>query len=300
MRKIFLFVMSISLLVMSCNDDDNSGPNTRQLTLNISGLTNLGPAAQYEGWVIVNGAPVSTGTFTVNDGGQLSSTSFDVQASDLDNATNFVLTIEPIPDNDEAPSAVHILGGDFSANSADLTISHATALGTGFTGVSGGYILATPTTTDDTDELSGVWFLDNSSGSPAPGLVNLPDLTELTGWNYEGWAVIDGTPVSTGTFNKAAGMDDNATTSSFKGTDGDGPGYPGEDFINNAPAGLTFPTNLQGGAIVVSIEPVPDNDPAPFVLKPLSGDVPTDAQALTFYQLNNIAASTYPTGTATR
>ncbi|MDN5216485.1 hypothetical protein QQ020_30735 [Fulvivirgaceae bacterium BMA12] len=300
MKKTFLFLLSILALATGCSDDDDSGPATRQLTLNISGLTDLGSTAQYEGWIIVNGAAITTGTFKVDGNGQLSTTSFDVAAADLDNAANFVLTIEPIPDPDAGPSAVHILGGDFSANSANLTISHATALGTGFTGAGGGYILATPTTTDDTDELSGVWFLDNSSGSPVAGFTNLPDLTSLTGWTYEGWAVIDGTPVSTGTFNTAAGMDDNATTSSFKGTDGDGPGYPGEDFINNAPAGLTFPTNLQGAAIVVSIEPVPDNDPSPFLLKPLSGDVPANAAAMTFYQLNNIAASTYPSGTATR
>ncbi|ELR72938.1 hypothetical protein C900_00899 [Fulvivirga imtechensis AK7] len=40
----------------------------------------------------------------------------------------------------------------------------------------------------------------------------------------------------------------------------------------------------------------PDNDPAPFLLKPLAGDVPADASAATLYDIKNIAASTYPTG----
>ena len=302
MKKL-LITLSVAGLVFltSCdNEDENPNPNS-DLTLNLSGLDNLGSEYTYEGWLVVDGSPVSTGTFEVSDAGALSQTTFSVSRSDLEEATTFVLSIEPVPDADPAPSDVKILGGDFSGASASVSISHAAALGTSFTGVSGGYIIATPTTAATDDDEAGVWFLDNTGATMAAGLTNLPDLSGLAGWTYEGWAVIDGTPVSTGTFNTADGADDNAASSAFKGDDGNGPAYPGEDFIQNAPSGLTFPADLTatGTMIVISIEPVPDNSANPFTLKPLAGS--SEGVSLgTFTTMDNIAASTYPSGTVSR
>ena len=62
--------------------------------------------------------------------------------------------------------------------------------------------------------------------------------------------------------------------SGFSGTDADGPLYPGEDFVQNAPDGVEFPVDLTGVPIVISVEPAEDNDPAPFALKPLVGEAP--------------------------
>ena len=167
------------------------------------------------------------------------------------------------------------------------------ALGTSFSTASGNYILATPTTSDMTDELSGVWFLDNSSGMPAQGL-NLPQLP--ANWVYEGWAVINGSPISTGRFT-ALDMQDDAAP--YSGTDAMGPPFPGEDFINNAPAGQTFPTDLSNAAIVISIEPEPDNSPKPFTFKPLIS-MPPSATAHTTFHMTNQVDSNFPAGTVTR
>ena len=131
----------------------------------------------------------------------------------------------------------------------------------------------------------------------AAGL-NLPELTP--GWKYEGWVVLNGTPVSTGTFTSVDGADDNAATSPFKGTTNDGPPYPGEDFVQNAPSGLSFPTDLAGTTVVISIEPSPDNSTAPFLLKPLVAPVDAAAADHTPYSMNNNAVATNPTGTATK
>ena len=139
---------------------------------------------------------------------------------------------------------------------------------------------------------SGVWWLDPSTG-PGPAL-NLPTLP--TGWNYEGWAVIGGTPVSTGTFTSASGVDDSDT---FSGTTG-GPAFPGEDFLNNAPSGITFPTDLAGATIVISVEPNPDNSTTPFLLKPLVGTAPVDAADHILYNMSNNAVATNPTGSVSR
>lgn len=262
-----LGVLALGIFATSCSSDDDNGPSTADLTLNLSGLEELGSDFVYEGWIIVNGSPVSTGTFSSVTFPQ----TFTVDTDDLTAATTFVLSIEPSIDLDPAPAATKVLAGDFSGNSASVDSNGIVG---DFSGSEGTYILATPTDMDDTNEASGVWFLDNSSGMPMVGL-DLPTLTD--GWKYEGWAVIAGTPVSTGTFTSVSDFDDNATITSFKGDAGDGPAFPGEDFLQNAPAGLTFPTDLKGTTIVISVEPSPDNSANPFTLKPLAHMVPANA-----------------------
>lgn len=241
------------------------------LTLSLTGLENLGEDYVYEGWIMVDGSPVTTGVFTVDDSGTLSQTEFYVTAADLTAATAFVLSIEPAVDTDPAPAETKLLMGDFSGDSADVT---STGIVADFTNSTGKYILATPTDTDDTNEYSGVWFLDNSSGSTVAGL-DLPTLSD--GWVYEGWVVIDGTPVSTGTFTSVDAADDNASTSPYKGTSGDGPAFPGEDYVMGSAAGVDFPTDLRGSTLVISVEPSPDNSTAPFTLKPLAQEIPSMA-----------------------
>ena len=268
MKKMILAVLALGIFATSCSsDDDNNNPTNSNLTLNLNGLEALGNDFVYEGWIIVDGSPVSTGTFSSVVFPQI----FSVNTTQLNDATTFVLSIEPAIDSDLAPAATKILAGDFTGVSASV---NSNGIVGNFSASTGTYILATPTDLDDTNEDSGVWFLDNSSGSPVTGL-NLPTLTD--GWKYEGWAVLNGTPISTGTFIDPAAADENATTSVFKGNAGNGPGYPGEDYLQNAPAGMTFPTDLRGATIVISVEPSPDNSPMPFTLKPLAHVVPGDA-----------------------
>ena len=295
MKKTLLLLLSLTFFIIGCSDDDDNNsvePTSSSLNLNIAGLEDLGSTAVYEGWIMVDGAPKTTGTFTVDGSGNLSQTSFDINSDDLSKATAFILTIEPSPDPSPNPSDVHILAGDFSGNNASLSVGHGAALGDDFSNISGKYILATPTDGNDQDENSGLWFLDLSSGSPAVGL-DLPTLP--AGWKYEGWAVIDGSPVTTGTFTSLTSADDSAP---FSGSAG-GPPFPGEDFLVNAPMGLTFPTDLAGKTAVISIEPDPDNSPNPFTLKPLVKMIPSDAADHVTYSMDSNLGS-FPTGTATK
>lgn len=287
-RNLSVLIIAVALFASCEKEEEKTSGN---LSLAINGLQDLGSDFVYEGWIMVDGSPVTTGTFSVNANGNLSQTAFTLTSEQVSKATAFILTIEPMPDNDPAPSKVHIIAGDISSNKAMLTVSHGAALGTDFAASSGKYILATPTNDVDTDENSGVWFLDNSSGSPMAGL-NLPTLPE--GWEYEGWAVIDGQPVTTGKFTMKNAADALAPYSGMKA----GPPFPGEDFLMNAPTGLTFPTDLSGAKVVISVEPMPDNSAAPFLLKPLLGDVPADAEVHKVQMLGNISADTNPTGSA--
>ncbi len=278
MKKVLNLVMIIALtaFLVACSNSEKE-PVEGTLTLDLTGLEELGANYVYEGWLIVNGSPVSTGTFTSVTFPQ----SFTVKTSDLQTATKFVLSIEPAGETGAAalaPAATKILAGDFtgniaSVNSDNIVVDNSGAIKT--LGTSWGkYILATPTDSDNTNEASGVWFLDNSNPPAVAGL-GLPMLS--AGWKYEGWVVLNGTPVSTGTFLTANVADDNAATSPYKGTVGNGPGFPGEDYVMGSAAGVNFPTDLKGATVVISVEPNPDNSPAPFTLKPLAHKVPANA-----------------------
>ncbi|MFZ0390972.1 MAG: T9SS type A sorting domain-containing protein [Calditrichia bacterium] len=284
------------------NTDENSGiwfldlSTTVQLSFN--DLPALANGYHYEGWAIVDGMPISTGKFNVDLNGDLVDLNgimipngeFKVNRN-INSATAIVLTIEPPNDTDPAPAHTHFLAGDVSGSMASLSVGHGAALGDDFTGAMGNYILATPTNGPNTDENSGIWFLDLTSGSPMQGL-NLPVLPD--GWAFEGWTVINGMPVTSGKFLKADSQDWADPYSSNL----PGPPFPGEDFLLNAPAGLTFPTDIAGGTAVISIEPMPDDDPAPFALKPLVGDIPANAVDHFTYSMNN-NAGVFPTGSAT-
>ena len=271
MKKVLnlAIAFTIATIFVACNNENE--PTTGNLTVDLTGLDELGSNFVYEGWLIVDGKPVSTGTFTSVSFPQ----TYTVAINDLETATKFVLSIEPAGETGAAalaPAATKILAGDFSGNSANVT---STGIVGDFSNSWGKYILATPTDADSTNEASGIWFLDNSNAPPAVAGLSLPVLTD--GWKYEGWVVLNGTPVSTGTFTMPIGADDNASTSPYKGATGNGPGFPGEDYVMGSAAGVDFPTDLKGATVVISVEPSPDNSSAPFTLKPLAHKVPADA-----------------------
>ena len=305
MRNIHSVFLSITLalslaLAAGCStgsDSTSSADQPTALALDASALTPLANDFHYEGWILVDGAPLTTGKFNVDEEGVIVDLwgqvipggIFEVGV-DLSDATDVILTIEPAGDTDTIPSETHYVAGGLEDGQAHLTVAAGAALGDDFQMANGTYILATPTDGMDTNERSGVWFVDIAQEPFAPSL-DLPELPE--GWEYEGWAVIDGVPVTTGRFT-ARDMAD-----AFNGFSGEmmAPPFPGEDFLVNAPEGTWFPTELSEGKVVISIEPSPDDSPAPFLLKPLVGDVPVDALDHAAQSLDNHAES-FPSVTA--
>ena len=284
-----------ALTINSCGDDEGT-PATAQLAMNISGLEDLGSSAIYEGWIIVDGNPISTGTFSVNGEGVPSATSFAVNPEDLAQATKYVLTVEPVPDNDPAPSDQKLVAGDFAGNTASISTAIMPGVGD-FSNAAGVYFLRTPTDETDGNNMNdpyGVWF--GTPGMPPTAGLTLPTLP--TGWAYEGWVIGDAGPISTGTFTA---FNERDSGNGFSGTENNaGPPIPGEDFFLNAPAGETFPLDVRGRMVVISIEPVPDNSPAPFLLKPLAATVPADAATAPTTHSFNQNLGSFPMGSVTR
>ena len=292
-----MVLMSALVVTVACGDDDSPTAPTmpsptppmessQQLGLSFNGLESLGDGFVYEGWIMVNGSPVSTGTFTVNGSGNLSRSSFPVPPTQLAAATKFILTIEPSPDNSVMPAATKYLAGDFSGRSASLSVADAATLMNDFSSAAGSYILAAPSAGPMGNYANGIWWL-NPAG-PSPGLM-LPMLP--AGWMYEGWVVVDGTPTTTGRFSQVMGADSDGggAAAGPMGT----PPFPGQDFASP-------PMRLIGGAAVISIEPEPDNSPGPFTLKPLVDMMIEDDMGQHMQQMMENHAGSFPTGMATR
>jgi len=286
--------MAIGLITTSCSDDDdNNSVSTESLTLNLSGLEPLGDQFVYEGWIMVDGTPQTTGRFTSVTFPQ----DFDVNSEQLANATSFILSIEPLDDPDPAPAPTKVLSGDFSGNSASVT----TDLIGDLVNVSGTFFLRTPTDEDmaageannGNDEF-GVWF--GTPGAPPTANLTLPDVSNNDGWIYEGWVIGESGPISTGRFDDFGGRDD---FTDFSGAEfNQGPPVPGEDFFLNAPTGEVFPLDIRNRMVVISLEPVPDDSPAPFAIKPLVAVAGTETAPATHdFDAN---PNSLPTGTVTR
>lgn len=261
------------------------GPRRMTLSLSLDGLEDLGPGWAYEGWLIVNGAPVSSGVFTIDGNGAPSQRRFTVDVNRRE-VSAFVLTIEPSPDPDPTPSATHVLAGDVRGNRAVLRVGHPAALGSNFRQARGRFLLGVPTDQSGaTPYTNGIWYVDPAAG-PGPSLW-LPALP--AGWVYEGWVVGPSGPVSTGTFTDP-GAADNDGGGLYAGPD-PAPPFPGQDFVSPA-------MNLVGQAAVISIEPSPDNSPAPFAFKPLVRMSITDPGAGGVLQAMTNNAGTLATGVA--
>lgn len=278
-------------LVISCDKEDTDLSKS-SLVLEVEGLENLGDDYVYEGWIEVDGEMVSVGTFTVDDQGGMSKTMFEMDIEDLEKATSFLLSIEPESGSSEEPSKTRILAGRFSESEAKLTMDHGNAIGTDLTSATGKYILATPTDgNSSSNENSGVWWIDPNNG-PGRGL-NLPELPE--GWKYEGWAIVDGVPLSTGKFRSVVRADE---SDKYSETTAPGFDFPGEDFLVNAPSEVNFPLNLAGNTVAITVEPDPDNSDRPFMIKPLTGKIPDPAENHVLYDMTNSVKSSTPSGVA--
>lgn len=287
-KTIFIGLVASALLV-GCEGTDGgddgdgggSGSETMGLTLQPSALPNVGDNYQWEGWLATEEGPQTTGKFTQEDGKE--SYTFEVDSSVANNAKKFILTLEPKPDDDPAPSDWKFLAGEVSENTATANFTTKPApganLGGYFDGVTGKYFLKAPSSSTEDDDTQGIWFIDNSGDEMAAGL-SLPKLPSDGPWVYEGWVVKD-QPVTTGQFADPGARDADGAGPTA-GDDGDGPPFPGQDFVKEDGRMLASGDYKA----VISLEPN-DDVAAPFAVKPLVGSISADTQVGTVQTMEN-------------
>ncbi len=281
------------MLAAGCSDNDASTANGQalgaQIQLRLNGLEKTS-GQHYEGWAVGSNGVTSTGRFNINDDGEIvavnaagdslavlgaDTASFALQ-DDPARLTAFVLTIEPDGDTDAGPSAIHYMEGGFENGVAIATLQESGAVGASFLNSTGSFILATPTNGPSTHN-QGIWYV--SGGQPS---LNLPALNST--FAYEGWIVNTdtGEAISTGVFDQASGADSDGPGAAAGPNPA--PPFPGQDYIN--PARIL---NDGHHMAVISVEPVPDFDPAPFTLKILSQPIADQQAVTTDVPLNNIS-----------
>ena len=259
-------------------------PPEPTMTLEVSGLEPLGDGGDYELWFVGgDGVPVSAGIFDTDAG---------AIELPLDNgipgAVELKVSIET--DDDPAPSDTIVLSGAIDGEAGERTADLAPDFAD-FSTASGQYILATPTdgTGEPANERAGLWW----TLIPRAQSLFLPELSE--GWEYEMWQVIDGQTLTGGKFTDPFAPDQAAPYSGPT----EAPPLVGEDFLLNAPEGLTFPFDLRGTEVFISVEPVPDPSELSSGIVPLSGIVPDDAIDHTHYPVENVSDSRLPSATVT-
>lgn len=294
-------VLFFSLVAAGCDSGGSGGtsdPIFVQMKLDVNELPPLAGSNNYRAWAVLPTRFLGSDVFNFSETGQYISPTGQFVSNtftfgdDISEATKVLVSIENKDGSDDVPSSTIVLAGDIVNFEADLTVSHPDALGAGLDGASGVFSLLTPSDADDTNETAGIWFVESvSPGNWTTGL-SLPTLPE--GWLFEGWAEVGDTVLSTGRFDSAEGADmDSPYMTDLVSEFID---YPGEEFVMQPPAGVTFPPDFTNARVFVTVEPDPDSEPRPFGIEILSGTVSGTPEPLTNYQLQGGLVA--PTGSA--
>jgi len=325
-----LIIITFVFLFLGCEKPDLLNPTDQvsKVELQISGLNAPGDSVWYECWLMWTtgeGEDIKNVYNTLgllnNVNGNVYSTTVDVNPGNLQQVLNLVVTmekdtypgyrIETTPtsvDTFKGPSTYKIIAAKVTANSGTFNVGNDVILDFNFESAQAKYILDTPTDTTDTNLKRGIWFINLDTTfteiKDSLGAVigidttiekkNGLELPELSGdWMYEAWVIFGSDTVSIGTFINPIGADDSSKYGAgFAG----GYNFPGEDFISNPPAGVSFPTDLTGVELFVTIDPIhPENGNNPFNLIPFKTTIPANAVSGQVYYMDNNTSS-FPTG----
>lgn len=288
MKKV-LFCLFISIAAFyGCAEKSeiiNHVGNTTKLEVTLQNLPQLPDTLVYNLWVVTQSGQRNLGVIKPQGGAYVNTFSSSLYEDYY--LSSFRVSIEPANEDSAGGSRLGtlFLEGEFQANNASLEIPEAAEIKT----ATGKYQLFTPTDLTNPNGKSGIWFVDTLKGAVAKGLT-LPALS--ANWNYEGFVVINNQTLSTGKFTDLFGKKDmDSTYSGVTGT----PTYPGEDFLRNAPGGLTFPTDLSGQQVYITIN-LKVGKSQVFSGKVLSAAIPSNAAVNTPYSFQ-AAGETFPGGT---
>lgn len=262
--------------------------------LQVDNLRTLDPDTQgvYYLWALLerNRAEV-LGSFQIDDNGDVvdeNGAAIDMFRSSkfsLRKTLRLLVTIELAGSAPDTPSGMQILSGTVIDGVANLTVPISTTIAD----ASGSLRVFTPTDGPGTNETSGFWFMDLDGAAT----LSLPDTTGAL--VYETFVEIGGQAVPVGHFERGDQVDD---ANQFSSDQVDAPERPGEDLLMNAPEGLTFPTDLSGARVTISLEGRSNDFVTRSQLIVLEAFLPAGLTADMIVPLENVAAGTFPSGKA--
>jgi hypothetical protein len=300
MKKVLLFSFLVSAMAFfGCGDDstvtDIAVGNT-SVSIKLSNLPALTDSAKYCAWVYADDASSkpyglkSIGVLNAKNGSI--DTTFSTNLGYLQKAKYFVITIESAKNAATVTTpGAPILACSFESSSANLVSTHSIAFGSAMSNaMSGSYVLNTPT--DNTASgYCGIWFTDATAKVPSLVLPSLP-----ANWSYKGWIKDGDKYISTGLFTELKKADSTYYCNGKKILS-----FPGEDFLfdnTKNPSGFSFPYDLRGKEVMITIEPAAEYAvKTPFPITFLKGTIAADASLNTSYNLDAVTPTTLPTGT---
>lgn len=196
-----------------------------------------------------------------------------------------LVTIELPGPAPESPSGMQILSGTVIDGVSNLTVPISRTIAD----ASGSLRVFTPTDGPGTNEVSGFWFM-NVDGEAT---LRLPDTTGAL--VYETFIELGGQAIPLGRFERGDQEDD---ANQFSAEQVEAPERPGEDLLMDAPEGLTFPTDISGARVTVSLEGRSNDFVSRSQLIVLEAFLPAGLTANTIVPLANIANQTFPSGKA--
>jgi len=262
----------------------------RGIALSFDGLQTLSSEeGRYALWVFLDNRDIlSLGPFNVNaDGRPVNPDGRLIERftspENLFSSVSVLITIEPGGTPGDTPGGGVIMQGPFIDGVAQLSVPAPLLIGQ----ANGSYRVFTPTDGPDTNEGSGVWAV---SVDDEP-LLELPPLNNV--YAYEHYVVINGVPLTMGRFLSDSLPD---FANPFSGSE-PAPAFPGEDFLENAPEGVTFPADLSGARLLLTLEPITSDTADPSQLIVLEAILPAGLVGGEIIQLTNRTVE-FPTGRA--
>jgi hypothetical protein len=250
MKKI-IYILAVSMISFwGCEYfEEGTTINSASLELNITSLPQLPDTLVYVAWFDNDDKPpVFIKQLNPNSQGNVYFKE-EQKLLHLDSAQVFLVTIErkiQVGTPNFTAGTRLVLSGRFLKGVCNLAIGENFK---DFNQTSAKYTIYTPTDGNlASNPFGGIWFVDSVDANKTVSGLNIPVLS--AGWIYEGWIEVNNNKLSTGRFRnpKAADLFNgySATTVSIP--------FPGEDFINNAPGGFTFPIDLRGAKCFISLE----------------------------------------------
>lgn len=258
MRRSRYLLLACALVALgSCGDTPTEiTPLTRAVgevqgvMLNVDNLAPVDPATQgvYTLWALMERNQTERlGQFAIDSSGDVvdeNGTPIERFQSDefAERKTlRILVTIELAGLDRDSPQGLQVLSGTVIEGVADLTVPISTTI----TEAGGNLRVFTPTDGPGTNETSGFWAVA-LDGSPS---IDLPDSTGAL--VFETFVEIDGNLISVGRFESPDEADDR---NPFSSEEFPAPERPGEDLLLNAPEGLSFPADLSGARVTISLE----------------------------------------------